>query len=117
MANQSVCIDHFFKSIFVLLISIFVFLCTEKFRGKVIWITGSSSGIGEHLAYVLASVQAKLILSGTNENRLKQVAEKCRIIGKYNSENVLELPFNIADCECHQEMFDKVLKHFNNKVI
>lgn len=40
--------------------------------GKVIWITGASSGIGEALAYALASKKAKLILSGRNQEALEQ---------------------------------------------
>lgn len=65
-------------------------------KGKVIWITGASSGmstasdysfqelnisyfqgIGECLAYVCASVGAKVALSGTNRERLENVAKRC----------------------------------------
>jgi len=44
-------------------------------RGKVIWISGSSSGIGEALAYVLAKSGAKLVLS--SDQQLSTVKEKC----------------------------------------
>lgn len=46
--------------------------------GKVVWITGASSGIGEAIAYQLAKVGAKLILSARSEEELKWVADKCR---------------------------------------
>ena len=48
------------------------------FSGRVVWITGASSGIGEALAYQLAKAGARLILSSRSEGDLKRVAEKCR---------------------------------------
>jgi len=46
--------------------------------GKVIWITGASSGIGEDLSYYLASCGCKLILSARREKQLRKVLEKCK---------------------------------------
>lgn len=50
---------------------------SDKYKGKVVWITGASSGVGEGLAYVLASTGAKLVLSGTNKERLEKVKQQC----------------------------------------
>ena len=50
----------------------------NELRGKVVWITGASSGIGESLAYALAECGARLILSARREEELKRVREKCR---------------------------------------
>jgi dehydrogenase/reductase SDR family member 7 len=36
----------------------------SKMKGKVVWITGASSGIGRELAKVLSQHGAKLVLSG-----------------------------------------------------
>ena len=47
-------------------------------RGKVCWITGASSGIGEELAYCLAKLGVKLILSARREAELERVLEKCK---------------------------------------
>lgn len=50
---------------------------TEHLSGKVIWITGASSGIGASLACYLARLGAKLVLSGSNQENLDKVAAKC----------------------------------------
>lgn len=59
------------------------------FTGKVIWITGASSGIGAALARDWAQRGAHLILSGRDETRLAAVADDC---GK-----TLILPFDVRD--------------------
>ena len=51
---------------------------SKVFIGKVVWITGASSGIGEQLAYALAACGARLVLSGRSERRLRRVLEKCK---------------------------------------
>ena len=47
-------------------------------QGKIIWVTGASSGIGEHLSYRLAECGAVLILSARREGELKRVLERCK---------------------------------------
>ena len=46
--------------------------------GKVVWITGASSGIGEELAYSLAGLGSKLILSARRETELQRVLDNCK---------------------------------------
>jgi short-subunit dehydrogenase len=54
---------------------------SEKVTGKVVIITGSSSGIGEHLAYEYARRGAYLTLVARREDRLRLVADQCRKLG------------------------------------
>ena len=65
----------------------------EPINGKVIWITGASSGIGEALAYELATRNCKLILSGRNVAALETVKSKC------TNTQVMILPFDLIDFE------------------
>ncbi len=48
-----------------------------SFRGKTVWITGASAGIGAALGAAFAAEGAKLILSGRNEAALAGVAAGC----------------------------------------
>ncbi|WP_438729312.1 SDR family NAD(P)-dependent oxidoreductase [Parasphingorhabdus sp. DH2-15] len=60
------------------------------FAGKIIWITGASSGIGAALARAFAAEGAQLILSGRREEALQQVANDCAVPH-------LILPFDTTD--------------------
>lgn len=48
--------------------------------GKVILITGASSGIGEATALHLAKLGAKLALTGRDEENLRKVSEQCQTV-------------------------------------
>ena len=49
----------------------------KRLRGKIIWITGASSGIGELLAYKLAQFGCKLVLSARRKDELERVKSQC----------------------------------------
>ena len=52
-------------------------IAKPNYNGKLIWITGASSGIGEYLAYEFNKNGASLILTARNVNELKRVQEGC----------------------------------------
>ena len=65
----------------------------NKFKDKVVWITGSSSGIGEATAYEFAREGAKLILTALEADLLEKVAAHCQELG---SPKAMPLPFDLS---------------------
>ena len=59
------------------LIALTMSFVLASLRGKVVWITGASSGIGEHLAYTLIRAGCKLVLSARRKGELERVKEAC----------------------------------------
>jgi short-subunit dehydrogenase len=66
--------------------------------GKVIWITGASSGIGKGLALALAAHGARLVLSGRNHQALLDVAADCpgAIVEAFEATDLDALPEIVA---------------------
>jgi short-subunit dehydrogenase len=62
------------------------------FQGKIAWVTGASSGIGEALAKGLAARGAAVILSG------RRVGELQRVAGEIGGQTLI-LPFETTDYE------------------
>ena len=48
------------------------------FSGKVVIITGASTGIGAGAAEYFSTLNAKIVITGRNEIRLKETAKKCQ---------------------------------------
>lgn len=53
------------------------FFAGEQFTGKIVWVTGASSGIGEALAKNLARCSARLVLSARRKDELVRVKQEC----------------------------------------
>ena len=68
--------------------------------GKVIWITGASSGIGEALARSASSDSTKLILSGRRVDALQSLADEL-------SAETLVLPFEVTDYSALADIVDQ----------
>ncbi len=57
---------------------------SRNFTGKVILVTGSSSGIGEGTAKLFSILGAKVVITGRNETRVKSVAEEVQKLSPNN---------------------------------
>jgi len=72
---------------------------------KTVFITGSTSGIGEACAYRFAAAGARLILNGRDVEKLENL--KNRIFSQYEPD-ILLLPFDVRDRETAQESIDNL---------
>lgn len=78
-----------------------------EFSGKVVWITGASSGIGEGLAYELAGRGAVLVLSARREDLLEQVRQRCQ-----RSEQHMVVPLDLTATDTLVAATAEVLERF-----
>ncbi|XP_027915984.1 11-beta-hydroxysteroid dehydrogenase 1B-like [Vigna unguiculata] len=81
----------------------------EDVAGKVVLITGASSGIGEHLAYEYAKRGARLALVARRENRIKEVAGNAKLLG---SPDVITIPADVSRPQDCQRFVDSTINHF-----
>ncbi|XP_059615956.1 dehydrogenase/reductase SDR family member 7-like [Phlebotomus argentipes] len=83
--------------------------------GKVIWITGASSGIGRSLALLLASHGVKLAISARRLDELQKLKDECLHMsaGKLREKDILVLRMDLLEIAKHEEAFERVLKHFS----
>jgi len=70
----------------------------RDFQGRVVWVTGASSGIGRGIAKAAAARGARLILSGRRPETLGAVADECVALGA-PAEGVATLAFDLEDGE------------------
>ncbi|OEL23854.1 11-beta-hydroxysteroid dehydrogenase 1B [Dichanthelium oligosanthes] len=81
----------------------------EDLKGKVVLITGASSGIGEELAYQYAKQGACLSLVARRKQALEGVAETARERG---SPDVLVVPADVSDPEQSRRAVEETVAHF-----
>ncbi|XP_052874752.1 11-beta-hydroxysteroid dehydrogenase-like 6 isoform X2 [Gossypium arboreum] len=86
-------------------------LFKENVSGKVVLITGASSGIGEHVAYEYARRGACLAVVARREHRLRQVAAVCEIIG---SPEAVYIVGDVAKMEDCQQFVEATVSYFGH---
>ncbi|XP_017778049.1 PREDICTED: dehydrogenase/reductase SDR family member 7 [Nicrophorus vespilloides] len=86
-----------------------------RLKGKVCFITGASSGIGEQTAIVLARHGVKLVLAARRRGELERVKRACleESKGVLQDNDVLVLPMDLCDLNSHKALFDRAARHFN----
>lgn len=81
----------------------------QKFKDKVVWITGASSGIGEATAYRMATESASLILTALETDKLQDVKNQCLKLG---SPQVEIFPYNLSDLNGLETLVNQVWEEF-----
>ncbi|XP_037091011.1 dehydrogenase/reductase SDR family member 7-like [Pollicipes pollicipes] len=79
--------------------------------GRVVWLTGASSGIGEALAVELARHGARLALSARRLPELERVRRRCLEAGA-PADAVLVLPLDVTALDEHRPALARLLAHF-----
>ncbi|XP_076936970.1 11-beta-hydroxysteroid dehydrogenase A-like, partial [Bidens hawaiensis] len=91
-------IRFFFRSVYL-----------ENLAGKVVLITGASSGIGEYLAYEYAKHGARLALVARRQEVLAVVARKAKELG---SPAVIVIKADVSKLEDCKRFVDETINHF-----
>ncbi len=80
----------------------------QSFSGKVVWVTGASSGIGEAVAKAFAAQGANVILSARREQELIRVKNEAGMTDK----NCLVLPLDLYHTENLAQSVEKIKQKF-----
>lgn len=75
----------------------------RSFQGRVILLTGASSGIGRELARQLAGERPRLVLASRDTAELERVAQSCRTAGA----NCLVVPTDVAEPEACRRLVER----------
>lgn len=76
------------------------------YKGKIIWVTGASSGIGAQLAKDYTAAGAQVVISARRVDALEAVARDCALVGSAP----MVVPLDVMDMEAQQEAYAKVIE-------
>ncbi|CAG2175789.1 unnamed protein product, partial [Oppiella nova] len=82
-----------------------------NFSGKVVLITGSSSGIGAATAVQFSRAGARVVVTGRRADRVSQVAEECLKVSP-NRSKALEVVADVTKPEDLRRLVDTTIAHF-----
>jgi short-subunit dehydrogenase len=80
----------------------------QSFANKTVVLTGASDGIGAEIARRLASEGARLVLAARNEEKLNEVAFRCRKAGA----DILIVPTDVAERNQCQRLVNQAVERF-----
>ncbi|RWS27342.1 L-xylulose reductase-like protein [Leptotrombidium deliense] len=82
-----------------------------EFDGKVVIVTGSTSGNGEHTAIKFAENGAKVVITGRNEQRMQNVVKRCDEVSPkgYKAFGVIADITKEEDCE---RLINSTVEHY-----
>ncbi|XP_039269665.2 3-oxoacyl-[acyl-carrier-protein] reductase FabG-like [Styela clava] len=80
-----------------------------NFKGKIVLITGASSGIGAATALLFADHGSSLALTGRNQTNLEKVAKECKSKG---AKDVLTIIADFVNLEDVKKVADETIKTF-----
>ncbi len=84
-----------------------------QIKGKAVWITGASSGIGEAITYAMARNGAKLILSARRIEELERVKKACLALENgISEEDIKVLTVDLADASSLESKAKKAEAYF-----
>lgn len=82
-----------------------------NFCGKIVLITGASSGIGASTALAFARLGASLALTGRNSNNLENIAEQCKGVSS-NGEKPFTVVGDLTKEEDTKRIFEETVKRY-----
>ncbi|KAL3839116.1 hypothetical protein ACJIZ3_023707 [Penstemon smallii] len=94
---------------FKFFLSVLGTLYGKDVAGKVVVITGASSGIGESLAYEYAKRGAILVLAASRETSLQEVADRARRLGAHD---VVVVRADVSKAEDCRKVVDRAMNSF-----
>ncbi len=80
----------------------------KRFEGKVVMISGGSSGIGAETAIAFAEEGAKVVITDVNEEKGRKLAEEINESGG----TAVFMKHNVSDAKQTKEIINKIVENF-----